>query len=163
MQNLWAPWRSQFVLSKKEHGCIFCQRLKQKKDKTNLILHRSRKCFIIMNRFPYNSGHLMVAPIRHIGEMEKLDDDEMLELMHLVQLCIKLLKKELKPQGFNLGVNLGKIAGAGIADHLHIHIVPRWEGDTNFMPILGKTKVVSIGLEEMYERLKRGLKKIIKK
>ncbi len=163
MQNLWAPWRSKFVLGKKEHGCIFCTRLRQRKDKSNLILYRGKRCFIIMNRFPYNAGHLMVAPIRHIGELEKLNQAEMLELLQLSQLCIRLLKKELKPQSFNVGMNLGKISGAGIADHLHIHIVPRWEGDTNFMPILGKTKVVSVGLEEMYERLRRGLKKIIKK
>lgn len=163
MERLWAPWRSRFVLSKKEHGCIFCQRLKQKKDKTNLILHRGRKCFIIMNRYPYNSGHLMVAPIRHIGAIEKLTSTEMLELMELQQLCVKLLKRELKPQGFNTGMNLGKIAGAGIADHLHIHIVPRWEGDTNFMPILGETKVVSIGLGELYTKLRHGLKSLIKK
>ena len=118
MQNLWAPWRSQFVLNKKEHGCIFCKRLKQKEDRKNVIIHRGEKCFIIMNRFPYNSGHLMVAPIRHIGELEKLTKAEMLELMELQQLCIKLLRKELKPQGFNTGMNLGKVAGAGIANHI---------------------------------------------
>jgi len=162
MQNLWAPWRSQFVLNKKEHGCIFCKRLKQKEDRKNVIIHRGEKCFIIMNRFPYNSGHLMVAPIRHIGELEKLTKAEMLELMELQQLCIKLLRKELKPQGFNTGMNLGKVAGAGIANHIHIHVVPRWKGDTNFMPILGKTKIVSIGLEEMYQKLNKGLKTIIK-
>jgi ATP adenylyltransferase len=115
-----------------------------------------------MNRFPYNAGHLMVAPIRHIGQLEKLTQAEMLELMELQQLCIKLLKKELKPQGFNTGMNLGKIAGAGIADHIHIHVVPRWEGDTNFMPILGETKIVSIGLEEMYQKLRSGIKSLIR-
>ena len=162
MQNLWAPWRSSFVLSKKERGCIFCKRLKQKEDRKNLIIHRGEKCFIIMNRFPYNAGHLMVAPIRHIGQLEKLTQTEMLELMELQQLCVKLLKKELKPQGFNTGMNLGKIAGAGIADHIHIHVVPRWEGDTNFMPILGKTKIVSIGLEEMYQKLRSGMRNSVK-
>ena len=160
MEMLLAPWREKFILGKKQKGCIFCQRVKQKKDKENLILYRGEKAFIIMNRFPYNSGHLMVVPYRHIRSLEKLDADELGELMKLTQLSVLALKKVMKPQGFNLGMNLEKVSGAGVSGHLHIHIVPRWTGDTNFMPILGKTKVLSIDLKQTYLKLKKAFENL---
>jgi len=160
MKNLWAPWRCEFILSEKEKGCILCKRLKKRNDDKNLILFRGKSCFVILNRFPYNSGHLMVSPKRHLGKLERLKDSEMLELMKLVQLSVMVLKEVFKPHGFNLGMNLQRISGAGIADHLHIHVVPRWNGDTNFMPILADTKVVSISLNEAYKKLKEKFEKI---
>jgi ATP adenylyltransferase len=115
-----------------------------------------------MNRYPYNSGHLMVAPYRHVGKLEQLKDDELTELWKISQLCVKVLKSAMKPHGINLGMNLGKVSGAGVGDHIHLHIVPRWQGDTNFMPILTGTKVVSVGLASTYRRLKAEWRKIEK-
>jgi ATP adenylyltransferase len=160
MKNLWAPWRKEFILGKKEKGCIFCKRLRQKKDKENLILFRGKKSFVILNRFPYNSGHLMVSPIRHVGKLEQLRKDELSELVFLCQKAVKIMKDALKPDGLNLGMNLERSSGAGIADHLHIHIVPRWDGDTNFMPVLTDTKLISLSLEDVYRQLKNKFDKI---
>ena len=160
MKNLWAPWRKEFILGKKEKGCIFCKRLRQKKDKENLILFRGKKSFVILNRFPYNSGHLMVSPKRHIGKLEQLRKDELFELVFLCQKAVKIIKEALKPDGLNLGMNLERSSGAGIADHLHIHIVPRWDGDTNFMPVLTDTKLISLSLEDVYRQLKNKFDKI---
>lgn len=159
MQKLWAPWRGKFILGKKEKGCIFCKRVKEKKDEKNLILFRGERSFIIMNRFPYNTGHLMVCPNRHTGKLENLTESEISDLMKTAQLSIKVLKSALKPEAINLGMNLGKVSGAGVANHLHIHIVPRWSGDTNFMPIVAETKVVSISLREVFKKLKKSLKR----
>ena len=161
MEKLWAPWRSKFISSKKVKGCIFCKRLKENKDRKNLILFRGEKSFVIMNRFPYNPGHLMACTNRHTGKLENLTESEMKDLMKTTQLAIKTLKSALKPQGLNLGLNLGKVSGAGVASHLHIHIVPRWNGDTNFMPILARTKVVSIGMDEIFVKLKTSLDKLL--
>jgi len=155
LENLWAPWREKFVLCEKEPGCFLCRTSKDKQDRKNLILYRGERCFVIMNRYPYNTGHLMVAPYRHVGRLEKLKDEELTELWKISQMCVKVLKSAMKPHGFNLGMNLGKVSGAGVADHIHLHIVPRWQGDTNFMPIVAGTKVVSVGLSGTYSLLKR--------
>ncbi len=136
-------------------GCIFCRAIKEKRDRKNLIVRRGKTAFIIMNRFPYNPGHLMVAPNRHLADFADLDDDEVLELMRLTQKGVALLRERMRPDGLNLGINLGRVAGAGIEGHLHIHIVPRWQGDTNFMPILGNTKVISEALKRTYRLLTR--------
>jgi len=162
MDKLWAPWREKFILCEKHPGCFLCRTAKENKDRKNLILFRGKKCFVILNRYPYNNGHLMIAPFRHVGKLEDLKDDESTELLKISQLCVKAIKSAMKPQGINLGMNLGKVSGAGVADHIHLHIVPRWTGDTNFMPILAETKVVSIGLKQTYKQLKKQLKKIIK-
>lgn len=154
MESLWAPWREKFILCEKEPGCFLCRTAKENQDRKNLILHRDEKCFVIMNRYPYNSGHLIVAPYRHVGKLEQLKDHELTELWKISQLCVKVLKSAMKPHGINLGMNLGKVSGAGVGDHIHLHIVPRWQGDTNFMPILAGTKVVSVGLSSTYRRLK---------
>lgn len=160
MEKLWAPWRKEFILGKKEKGCIFCKRHKGKKDKENLILFRGKLSFVIMNKYPYNTGHLMVAPYRHVGKLEKMKQEELLDLGSLTQKCVAVLKKTMKPQGFNLGMNLEKVSGAGVADHLHVHIVPRWTGDTNFMPVLGNTKLISLALKDTYEQLKEEFQKL---
>lgn len=158
MQKLWAPWRETFLYGKKPKGCIFCQRFKQRKDSNNFILHRGKNCFVIMNLYPYNTGHLMVVPNRHIGKMDRLTESESLELMTLSSRSIIALEKALRPEGFNLGMNLERAAGAGIADHLHLHIVPRWNGDTNFMPVLARTKILSLSMESVYAKLKKCFK-----
>ncbi len=139
----------------KGKDCVFCQRLKENKDEDNFILYRGKTAFIILNIYPYNNGHLMVAPYRHSGGLEELGDEELGELMSLVKKSTGLLKKALNPQGFNIGANIGRVAGAGIKDHLHIHIVPRWEGDTNFIPLIGETKIIPELLKDTYKKLLR--------
>lgn len=158
MEILWAPWRLQYITAEKEKGCFLCRYIKSKKDEKNLILYRGKTAFIILNRFPYNSGHLMIAPVKHIAELNRLSDEEQLELVKLTSLSIDLLKKALKPMGFNIGVNIGKVAGAGLEDHLHFHVVPRWNGDTNFMPTTSNTKVMPQLLKDTYRTLKKFLK-----
>ncbi len=155
MRILWAPWRMEYIKSEKTGGCIFCVKPKENRDKENLILYRGERSFIILNRYPYNNGHLMVAPYRHLSELEMLDRDEMTEIMMLLSKSIVALKKEYNPNGFNVGVNIGRAAGAGIEDHIHFHVVPRWVGDTNYMPVLSETKVLPQLLQETYEKLVR--------
>ena len=154
-EKLWAPWRAGFILSKKEKGCIFCRRLKEKDSVKNLIVYRGKKALVILNKFPYNAGHTMIVPIRHVGQIEKLKADEGEEFFELLKKTVAIIKKVLKPTSMNLGMNLGKTSGAGVPGHLHMHIVPRWTGDTNFMPIIGKTKVVSLPLEPIYKKLRK--------
>lgn len=161
---LWAPWRIDYIKStQKSSGCIFCEYPKQDADQENLIVHRGERGFVIMNRYPYNNGHLMVVPYMHTGELDNLDKGEKLELFDSLNLSKNVLMEVMKPQGFNIGLNIGRIAGAGIADHLHFHIVPRWGGDTNFMPVCGHTKVISEALEETWFRLKQTFEQLSKK
>jgi len=161
MDTLWAPWRIEYIKQPKEQGCIFCLKPAENQDQKNLIIYRGKTSFIIMNFYPYNNGHLMVVPYRHIADLSDLDPDERLELMSLLALSKEALKITMSPHGFNIGMNLGEVAGAGVKDHLHFHIVPRWNGDTNFMPILGHTKVVSEGLNETREKLEKAFDEII--
>ncbi|MBO8132095.1 MAG: HIT domain-containing protein [Candidatus Marinimicrobia bacterium] len=160
MDNLWAPWRIDYILNPKEKGCFFCKYIKDNNDEEHLILLRGNHSFVIMNYYPYNNGHLMIAPFRHLAGLSELNDDTLLEMLKLTRHSVDIIKKEMKAEGFNIGINLGDIAGAGVKDHLHIHIVPRWKGDTNFMPIIGHTKVVSEGLKETYQKLKKHFDKI---
>ncbi|MBN2104984.1 HIT domain-containing protein [bacterium] len=134
-------------------GCIFCEKPRQNKDKENLIVFRGDSAFVIMNRYPYNNGHLMVVPYRHTSELTSLRSEEKTEMMDLLIVCQNVLNQVMQPHGFNVGMNIGRVAGAGIADHIHFHIVPRWDGDTNFMPILGHSKVVSEALEQTWAKL----------
>lgn len=157
MKTIWAPWRIEYLKEEKEAGCIFCKKPKENKDRENLIIYRGETGFIIMNRYPYSNGHLMAVPYRHIKELEELDDRERLELMNLVIKCLGILEA-LKPDGSNIGMNLGRAAGAGIDDHIHFHIVPRWSGDTNFMPVIGDIKVMPEYLGETYLKLIEQLK-----
>jgi len=154
MEQLWAPWRIQYVTRPKETGCILCQKSKENKDETNFILHRSQNNFIILNAFPYNPGHLMIAPYRHIANLQDLSDAELTDHFNLVKKSLALLKEMLNPDGFNIGLNIGKVAGAGIEEHFHTHIVPRWQGDVNFMPVLSNTRVISEELAATYKKLR---------
>ena len=154
MKQIWAPWRMEYIQMEKPEGCILCQKPTQNDDAANYILYRGDKNFVIMNRYPYTTGHLMIVPYRHIASLEELTDKELHEHFNVVSRSIKLLKQVFKPDGFNLGINMGKVAGAGINDHIHTHIVPRWQGDTNFMPVLSDVKVVPEALTETYEKLK---------
>ena len=152
--NLWAPWRSSYITGDKPVGCVFCEKLSEDKDSDNLILHRGKSVAVIMNLFPYNSGHLLLIPYRHISDLTQLEEYESHEIDHLAKYSVTVIRQVMSPQGFNLGYNLGSAAGAGIESHLHKHIVPRWNGDTNFMPIIGGTKVISQDLYKTYELLK---------
>lgn len=140
MDRLWAPWRSEYIKSGPE-GCIFCEAPKQDRSET-LLLWSGGLAMVMLNKFPYNSGHLMVSPARHTGRLEDLSPEESAEIWRLIRLSTAILTKALNPGGFNIGMNVGSAAGAGIADHLHMHIVPRWNGDTNFMPVLADTKIL---------------------
>jgi len=157
VDRLWTPWRMAYIKGEERHtACIFCDFPGQdpSNDEANLILARSDRSFVILNKFPYNSGHLMVAPFRHTAEWETLSAEELADVTRWSQRCIDALKITHAPQGFNVGVNQGIPAGAGIADHVHLHVVPRWGGDTNFMTTVGETKVLPESLEETYRRLK---------
>lgn len=157
MERLWAPWRMEYVTAEQEQGCIFCNKPKEARDEENLILKKGSLGFIMMNAFPYNNGHLLIAPYRHVGDISLLNDDEMLGVMRLVTLGKEMLSKAFSPDGFNIGINLGKVAGAGIEDHVHVHIVPRWNGDTNFMPVIADTKVMPQALRVTYAKLMEAL------
>jgi ATP adenylyltransferase len=154
MEQIWAPWRMEYILLEKPDGCILCDKPEENKDDINHILYHGKKNFIIMNNYPYNPGHLLVAPYRHVSGLDDLTDEELHEHAEIVQKCIVVLKKAFHPNGFNIGTNMGKMAGAGIADHVHTHIVPRWQGDTNFMPVVGGLRVVPEALDETYRKLK---------
>jgi ATP adenylyltransferase len=157
MDKLWAPWRMKYIreaLSKPSEGCIFCAKPKESNDRENLILYKGVHAFVMLNAFPYNNGHCMVIPFQHTCSMDDIDAAAAAELWRLLAKCRQALAAAFKPDGFNIGINLGRAAGAGIDQHLHVHIVPRWNGDVNFMPAIGETKVISQSLEEAYEALK---------
>lgn len=154
MKQLWAPWRLQYVAGPTQDACIFCAAARAGDDRDSLVVYRSAYTLVLMNRFPYNSGHVMVVPYRHERRLTDLDDAEALELIRLTDLSIRAQEMAFHPEGTNVGVNLGKAAGAGIDDHLHMHVVPRWVGDTNFMPVLGDVKVIPEHLEATYQRLR---------
>jgi ATP adenylyltransferase len=159
MENLWAPWRMAYISPKTPPppGCIFCTQPAAHRDEEYHILYRGERCFMMLNLYPYNSGHLMIAPYEHIGTIEKLDAATLAELMAQAQLALKALRLTMKPDGFNMGINEGKVAGAGFADHMHLHIVPRWAGDTNFMPVIADVKVIPEHLDNVYRQLKDAL------
>jgi len=159
MKKLWAPWRVAYIRSSKK-GCFLCEALRSKHPKKVHILERSDRAFTIMNLYPYNSGHCMVAPIRHIGDYTRLNDNEIHDMHRLLMRILEAMKRVFTPQGFNVGMNLGEVAGAGVVDHVHTHVVPRWLGDTNYMPVIANTKVVIDSLENTYDLLKEALDKI---
>ena len=154
MRQIWAPWRMEYIQMQKPEGCILCEKPGQDNDAANYILYRGDKNFIIMNTYPYNPGHLMIAPYRHVADLAELTDEERHEHIDIVSRSIQVLRKVFTPGGFNLGTNIGKAAGAGIVDHVHTHVVPRWQGDVNFMPVLADTRVVPQALAETYQKLK---------
>jgi len=154
MEQIWAPWRIEYIQMEKPEGCILCDKPKQNNDEPNYILYRGENNFVILNAYPYNPGHLMIAPYRHIASLEELTDEELKEHFEIARRSTKILQQVFNPGGFNLGINLGKVAGAGIDDHFHTHIVPRWQGDTNFTPVIANVKVLPEALSETYQKLK---------
>ncbi|MCB9357051.1 MAG: HIT domain-containing protein [Calditrichaeota bacterium] len=164
MDRLWAPWRMNYIAEtvkqEQPEGCVFCKMLEESQDENNLILRRGKLCFIVMNLFPYNTGHLMVIPQRHTGDFGSLSPDEHQELGRLLDVSRLILNECFTPHGFNIGMNIGRAAGAGILDHLHYHVVPRWNGDSNFMNAVGETKVLSESLPESFRRLRDALKRL---
>jgi len=160
LDKLWAPWRITYVSATRASTCIFCRAFKEKKDKKNFVIARSRHSFAILNTFPYNNGHVMIVSNRHVPSIEKLKDEEILDINKVLIKILAALKSVLKPAGFNVGINLGKVAGAGIDKHVHIHVVPRWLGDTNFMPVLTNTKIISQSLDELYKKITKRISKV---
>lgn len=154
MKFLWAPWRNEYIRGNKIKECFFCKMIKENNDQNNYIIYRGKFNFVVLNKYPYSPGHIMVVPYAHISNLSELRDESALELFNLTNKSIDWLKKAFEPQGFNLGVNLGKISGAGVEDHIHLHIVPRWTGDSNFMTVIGNTRVISEALDETFKKLK---------
>ncbi len=161
MKTLWAPWRMEYILSDKEGGCIFCEKVGEDRDAENLILHRGQYHFIIMNAYPYNNGHLMVVPRRHTSTLAGWSAEERAEFLELADLGVEILKRTMNPDGFNIGINMGECAGAGIASHIHLHIVPRWSGDCNFMPVFADTRVIPEHIQATFEKLREALEEVL--
>ena len=159
MERLWTPWRMQYVSAAgvAPSECLFCELPKGDDDAANLVVHRGARTFALLNLFPYNSGHTMIAPYLHTGDLVALPAEVGTEMLELTQRVVGALAAEYRPDGFNVGMNLGRVAGAGIPDHLHVHVVPRWNGDTNFMPVTAETKVLPEHLDQTYQRLRRAL------
>jgi len=154
MERLWAPWRMEYITEEPRPGCLFCRVIADPKDKdAALVVWRPNQAVVLLNKFPYNPGHVMVAPHAHVGGLEHLDDAQTTDLMRALRRTITVLKTLLKPEGFNIGANLGRVAGAGVPDHVHLHVVPRWNGDTNFMPVLGEVKVINEHLTQTAAKL----------
>ncbi len=164
MDYLWTPWRYQYIKeasSNKPTKCIFCELPDDNNDEENLILHRGKHNYIILNRFPYTNGHSMIVPFRHFGDFHLLSDEEGIEMIYLAKKLQKALIETYNPEGFNIGFNQGRCAGAGVADHLHLHIVPRWTGDSNMVSIIGETRIIPEDLKTTYEKLKKAIKKFL--
>ena len=160
MDHIYSPWRKEyFDRDKNKPACVFCEAAKQPDNPENLIIFPGKLAFVILNRYPYTSGHLMVVPYMHSKDMADLSDDTLLEMMQLTQKAVRVLGQEYQPQGFNIGMNLGAIAGAGITEHLHMHVVPRWQGDANFVSVIGQTRVLPETLEETYQRMREAWKR----
>ncbi len=153
MDRLWAPWRIGYVLSEKSEDCIFCDKPSAGDDAAELILNRGELSYVLMNAYPYNNGHLLVVPYEHVPDVLSVSEEQLVDMMRLTRRAIEATQRAMRPDGFNVGFNVGRVAGAGIEEHVHLHIVPRWAGDTNFMPVLGDTRVVPQSLRECYELL----------
>ncbi|HMK44705.1 MAG TPA: HIT domain-containing protein [Dissulfurispiraceae bacterium] len=153
MKAIWAPWRIEYILSEKEKDCIFCTFPRQTNDRENLILFRNEQTYVIMNKYPYNNGHLMVVPYFHTSSFDGLSDDVLREMNVMTKHCVEVLSKAFRPEGFNIGINIGKAAGAGIEEHLHVHVVPRWGGDANFMSTVGEVRVIVEHIRATYDKL----------
>ncbi len=158
MERMWAPWRMEYIRGasgKDDRKCFLC--VEPSDDEKSLVLGRKGSAFVIMNRFPYTNGHVMVVPVRHAGSIDELADEEMLDLMRLVRVMSSVFREDFKADGINIGINVGRAAGAGLEEHCHVHMVPRWFGDTNFMPVFGETRIISEHITTSYEKLKRKL------
>jgi ATP adenylyltransferase len=154
VDQLWAPWRLKYVTAEKPQGCIFCDKPQAGDDAANHIIWRGERTFALLNAYPYNNGHMMVTPYAHIAHLEDVPTETIAELMSLCQLAVRALKRDFHPDGVNMGLNLGAAAGAGVKDHLHIHVVPRWAGDTNFMPVTADVRVIPQSLDDSYRLLR---------
>jgi len=165
MENLWAPWRVNYITKviKQTKGCVFCRILKEKKDVSNFVVIRTKSSYAVLNIYPYNNGHTLILPNRHVNDIDKLSRKERDDLFDLLDTVKALMKSTMNPQGFNIGLNLGQAAGAGFPGHIHIHIVPRWRGDVNFMPVVAHTKVISQSLKETYNILKNAYTRRLRK
>jgi ATP adenylyltransferase len=155
MERLWAPWRMEYVGKEQKPGCLFCRVIENPDDPdASLVVWRPHGAVVMLNKFPYNSGHVMVVPVAHKPDLAELSDEESASLMSALRRTLKVLRAELTPEGFNVGANIGRVSGAGIPDHVHLHVVPRWNGDTNFMPVLAEVKVINEHVERTAEKLK---------
>jgi ATP adenylyltransferase len=152
-ERLWAPWRLEYIKGPREDECIFCRALESDDDAAHYVIHRGERAFVMLNAYPYTNGHVMVAPNEHVDSIERLDAEVLTEMMTLTQRSMAAIREAYGPDGFNLGVNQGKVAGAGVEDHVHLHVVPRWAGDTNFMPVTGGVRVLPQSLEDSYQAL----------
>lgn len=157
MKRLWSPWRMEYLTEEQPQGCLFCLKAEEDRDAENLIAWRGGRAFVMLNRYPYNAGHLMVVPYVHVPSVEDLPPETLTALMLLVNRSLAALRRAMSPDAFNIGANLGRVAGAGIAEHVHLHVVPRWEGDTNFMPVLADVRVVPELLAETYRKVRAAL------
>ncbi|BDB97143.1 HIT family protein [Saccharolobus caldissimus] len=166
MDILWAPWRAKYIAeaSKQKQGeCLFCRVSKENNDAQNYVVYRGKHSFIMLNAFPYNTAHIMVVPYRHIPTLELLSQEEIIDIFNLIKISMEAIREEYNPDGFNIGVNIGRVAGAGIESHVHIHIVPRWNGDSNFMPVIFNTKVMPESLNDTFKKLNERINYIVKK
>ena len=154
-ERLWAPWRLDYIRGPKPDQCIFCRAAAAEDDRAAHVVARGERCFVVLNAYPYNNGHLMVSPYEHVPSIEELDDSALLELMHLTRRSLATVRDAYSPEGFNIGINQGKVAGAGVEEHVHLHVVPRWGADTNFMPVIGSTRVLPQSLDDSWEELSR--------
>ena len=156
MERLWSPWRMEYIESAKDEagGCVFCELLEDGDEAASRVLERTELAFVALAKYPYNPGHLLLLPVRHVDDLEGMTDEENAEVARLLQRSLRALRGTAEPQGFNVGLNLGRVAGAGIPEHLHWHVVPRWSGDTNFMPVIGQTRVLPELLDETFEKLR---------
>jgi ATP adenylyltransferase len=159
MDRIWAPWRGKYIENsiKGHKVCVFCELKNKKPSKENLLIYRNEFAMIVMNKFPYNNGHILIIPVNHVASFEELSEEEFNELNKLLKKAIKAIKKAYLPEGINIGLNMGRVAGAGIDKHIHYHVVPRWNGDTNFMPVTGGTKIISEHIISSYEKIKKSL------
>jgi len=161
MQILWAPWRMTYILkAKEETGCFFCKAVKSRDDVKHKVIYRSKFSIALLNIYPYNTAHVMIAPKRHVPRPDLLSEEESLDLHNMLNLIIRAIEVEYQPQGFNIGMNIGKVAGAGVEGHMHVHVVPRWLGDSNFMPVIGGTKVIPEDIARTYRRLRASVEKV---
>lgn len=161
MNQLWSPWRLEYIMSLKATGCVFCQKTVADNDEAEHILLRGRSVYLTLNRYPYNNGHLLIVPYQHVPSLEDLPPDTLLEMMLLVKTSLAALRLAMRPQGFNVGANLGKIAGAGIEEHVHLHVVPRWSADTNFMTAVASTRTIPESLDQTFSRIRQALTALV--
>jgi ATP adenylyltransferase len=160
VKRIWAGWRMKYILGDKSHNCVFCESLQADDDAANYVVYRGKRAALMLNLYPYTNGHMLVVPYDHEGDLVDLDDETLAEMMLLTTKGLRLLRAAIDPHGFNVGLNLGQAAGAGIEDHVHVHIVPRWQGDTNFMPVLGEVRVIAEWLDDTYSKVLAAVRKM---